>query len=1066
MLARPQSINASSAVKYHKESRENYHQKEGDLGTWQGKLSEELGLTGTVTVEDLEHVLWGRNPKTGEQIISDIRKNESGDRIRAGLDLTFTAPKSISIALEAAIATGREDIASMLYDAHHQAVKKTLNLAEERYAQARETEQGETKTVNTSNLAIAKFTHTTSRAVEDEQGKGFIAPNLHTHAVVMNMTKTGNGFRSLSNEKIFGNFMSMGMQYRAELASALKELGIGIRTTDASKGFFELANVSNELIKEMSPRAAQIAEEVTKLKEQFPNASMGELKQMAAHKTRSWKGKMDRDEVREDNIRRIQESGHSTEEILAFKKFERTTPGQEDDRELADKYIKNAIQATTDQKAVFARENIVSAAQKFALKDALSPELIEKAFDENMHKNKEKTQMFALSNDKYTTKEFMQAERYILDFTCKNKDTFENQFTPDEALLYIDKFSNLQEHPLKSGQIDAGVHILSSRGQVIGIQGDAGTGKTTLLKAVNAIAEQNSLIGLSYTGKAAVEIENATTLENRAKESAEMFENAGIPSKTLSKFLGEASKMSKETKAQFAGKKLIVDEASMLGTRDAQKLVNFIRESGAQLILMGDTKQFDAISAGSPFKLLQNNGMDTIRMDQVVRQKDSTLIEAVASLNSKRKDRAENALNVLDKAGKVHEMGTYIDENGEKAVDNELFLQESVEKIVDEYFKHPTETDVVISQKQLFNQMVLSNTNATKTVLNNALRSKSKELGFVSIEDEKINVKESTRLNPTDKYFAENYAVGQYITVDSSIKEYLNEKNTNGYRILATNNGANTITVEINSQSEDVPKSIDIDLAEYGGKLQAYKEQEKDFAVGDKIVFEKNENKKYNVKNGEIAKIISIDEDKMTVDKDGKELVLDTIEYNYFSHGYATSLHKSQGGTGERVWAVMPSSIQDFSSFYVAATRAVHDFNVITDNKELLAYKINHENSKENVADFLNVDKIQELLNENKVDNALQFLNANKEAFAQEEIEKIEKAFDDYHLDENWKTSKENLPNESPHIYEKKEYEQDSFLEKMEEPIQETKIDDVTIDKMIKEASIELQKIRKSENSY
>ena len=73
----------------------------------------------------------------------------------------------------------------------------------------------------------------------------------------------------------------------------------------------------------------------------------------------------------------------------------------------------------------------------------------------------------------------------------------------------------------------------------------------------------------------------------------------------------------------------------------------------------------------------------------------------------------------------------------------------------------------------------------------------------------------------------------------------------------------------------------------------------------------------------------------MTVDKDGKELMLDTKEYNYFSHGYATSLHKSQGGTGERVWAVMPSSIQDFSSFYVAATRAVNDFNVITDNKEL-----------------------------------------------------------------------------------------------------------------------------------
>ncbi|NBK98313.1 MAG: conjugative relaxase [Erysipelotrichia bacterium] len=1065
MLARPQHVNASSALNYHKEAKDNYYQNEGDLGSWQGKLAEGLGLTGAVTAEDLEHMLWGRDPKSGEQLVNDVRTNSNGDRIRSALDLTFTAPKSVSIAMEAAIATGREDIASMLINAHHQAVEKTLNLVEERYAQARETHKGETRFVQTSNLAIGKFTHTTARGVEDSDGNGFIAPNLHTHAVVMNMTKTDKGFKSLSSEKIFDNFMASGMQYRAELASVLKELGIAMRSTDASKGFFELDNVSDELIKEMSPRAAQIAEEVTKLKEQFPNASMGELKQMAAHKTRSWKGKMDRDEVRADNIRRIEKLGYSKEEILAFKTFDRTT-GQENDKELADKYIKNAIQATTDQKAVFARENIVSAAQKFALKDALSPELLERAFDENMQQNKEKTQMFALSNDKYTTKEFMQAERYLLDYTRKNKDTFENQFTPDEALLYINKFSNLQEHPLKSGQIDAGVHILSSKGQIIGIQGDAGTGKTTLLKSVNAIAEPDSLIGLSYTGKAAVEIENATGLENRVKESAEMFENAGIPSKTLSKFLGEASKMSKEKKAQFAGKKLIVDEASMLGTRDAQKLVNFTRESGAQLILMGDTKQFDAISAGSPFKLLQNNGMDTIHMDQVVRQKDSTLIETVTSLNSKRKDRAENALNILDKAGKVHEMGTYIDENGEKAVDNELFLQESVEKIVDEYFKHPTETDIVISQKQLFDQMVLSNTNATKTVLNDALRSKAKELGFVSVEDEKINVKESTRLNPTDKYFAENYAVGQYVTVNSPIKEHLNEKNTNGYLILSVNADNNTITVDTNSQNEDIPKSIVVDLTEHGGKLQAYKEQEKDFAVGDKIVFEKNENKKYNVKNGEIAKIVSIDGDNMTVDKDGKELMLDTKEYNYFSHGYATSLHKSQGGTGERVWAVMPSSIQDFSSFYVAATRAVNDFNVITDNKELLAYKINHENSKENVMDFLNVDKIKELLDENKIDNALKFLNENKEAFAEEDLEKIEKIFDDFQHDENWKTLQEKLQDDSELIYEQKKYEHDSFLEKMEEPEQETKIDEATIDRMIKEASIELQKTRKSENSY
>jgi conjugative relaxase-like TrwC/TraI family protein len=353
MIAKPVWVNANTALNYHTESEDNYYQQEGDLGEWQGTIANQLELGKTITKETLEHMLWGKNPYTGEDLVHG-KFNEKGDRIRAGLDLTFTPPKSLSVVYEIAKEKGNEKIAQTLLKLHNDAVEATLQRIEERYSRTRLTINGNTKKIDSQGLAIAKFTHDVARPVEID-GKVIVAPNLHTHALIMNITKDKNGnFKAIESEDIFKNYMAQGMTYRSLLAQGLQENGFEILITDSNKGFFELKNIPSEVNEAMSPRSIQI-EAVKELRKEFPNMALGELKQMATYKTRNWKGKIDRTQVRTQNVKIMEEIGLDTKALLSsfqleknIKKFSLNT----------NDYLDNAIKAITEEKSVFKKEDI------------------------------------------------------------------------------------------------------------------------------------------------------------------------------------------------------------------------------------------------------------------------------------------------------------------------------------------------------------------------------------------------------------------------------------------------------------------------------------------------------------------------------------------------------------------------------------------------------------------------------------------------------------------------------------------------------------------------------------
>ncbi|ACB54356.1 putative TrwC/TraI protein [Crocosphaera subtropica ATCC 51142] len=209
---------------------------------WYGQGASELGLSGPIQQEDFKSVFYGFQPNADETI---RRKNNRFGTERLGDDLTFSAPKSVSIALHVG-----NDL--RIFDAHTDAVKEVLDEVEKRYAQTRISKKGNREIVNTNNLTVAMIPHHTSRDGD---------PQLHTHAFVMNGTKGPDGkWRSLYHEGM-SHSQWLGSLYRQKLATKLQDIGYELRET---KDSFELAGINKQQIQGFSKRSQQIIKSIQK----------------------------------------------------------------------------------------------------------------------------------------------------------------------------------------------------------------------------------------------------------------------------------------------------------------------------------------------------------------------------------------------------------------------------------------------------------------------------------------------------------------------------------------------------------------------------------------------------------------------------------------------------------------------------------------------------------------------------------------------------------------------------------------------------------------------------------
>ncbi len=258
-----------------------------------GKASLPLAgaCSGEVQEQQFARLAEGQHPETGEQL---VRHQTAREYVNArakrcarwstgpGWDATFSAPKSVSLT---ALVGGDDRVR----DAHRESVRTALDEME-KYAQARM--GGNVPAQTTGMWAVAKFEHDSSRPVD-----GYAAPQLHTHAVIFNMTETAEGqTRALQPQELYRTQQYATAVYRSELAARLQELGYEIER--GAHGQPEIKGYTREYLEASSPRRQQIEEHMEKAGVRGAGAA-----QIAAHQTRDAKQPLSHEEVREQHQR-------------------------------------------------------------------------------------------------------------------------------------------------------------------------------------------------------------------------------------------------------------------------------------------------------------------------------------------------------------------------------------------------------------------------------------------------------------------------------------------------------------------------------------------------------------------------------------------------------------------------------------------------------------------------------------------------------------------------------------------------------------------------------------------
>src|SRR6201991_674001 len=310
MLTISKPLSAGQAQTYHQKEftakEQNYWSQRGVIaGEWQGRLAAQFGLAGAVSAEDFGKLSQGQHPETGEQLVRQRASYEYQDadgktvktvEHRAGWDATFSAPKSVSLT---ALVGGDERVR----EAHRESVRVALSELQ-KYTQARIGNVHAPET--TGRFAAATFEHDTARPVE-----GYAAPQLHTHAVIFNVTERDNGqTRALQPQELFASQRYATSVYRSVLAMRLQ--GLGYELERGKHGQPEIKGYTKKYLEASSPRREQIKDHLREMGIDGAGAA-----QVAAHRTRDSKELLSPEQVLERHRELAAQYGHQADRVVA-----------------------------------------------------------------------------------------------------------------------------------------------------------------------------------------------------------------------------------------------------------------------------------------------------------------------------------------------------------------------------------------------------------------------------------------------------------------------------------------------------------------------------------------------------------------------------------------------------------------------------------------------------------------------------------------------------------------------------------------------------------------------------
>ncbi len=867
----------------------SYFSQSGTLqGHWHGELAAEFGLTGTVEAEAFDRLADGQNPATCLQLIAhrDTHLTREGKEVphRAGWDLTFNAPKTVSLTA----LVGNDD---RVREAHRQAVIQTLNYLE-RYTQARM--GGNAPPQTTGKWVTATFEHDTARPVD-----GYPAPHLHTHAIVFNMTSDGDGQRrSLQPYEFFRAQAMATAIYQSELGNNLRKLGYQVvrGTNDAP----DIAGYTTEYLAAESLRNGQLKQRLEEL-----GMTGRRAEDIINHQNREEKLKITPDELRKLHRSHAELFGNQPDIIVSAAANKPARAISEEERlKLTSESVSSAGRKLTERTAVIEEHKVIEQALKYGHGRVLVGDV-----EEELAKQRTEGKLIAVHHvrphapgHRYTTPAMIHMERDVITRVLEGQGKL-SAVVKDADLS---RFEILQNNERRQAVIRG---LLGTSDQVVGVQGGAGTGKTTALGIVREIAEHHGfeVRGLAPTSRA----------RNALQES-------GVQSETLQKHLLRSTAHSEEAMPRL----YFVDESSLSSTAQMYKFLGGL-EKKDRVILVGDIRQHQSVEAGRIFEELQQGGMKTAQLNKVVRQKDEDLKRAVILMAN---GRITDGIQALQEQGRVHEMVHRRDRFG---------------AIAKAYVASPENT------------LVVSPDNKSRQEINSAIRDELKIQGSLT-EEQVFQVLVRKDIHAEDRRYVHSYRPGDSLRFHTNLPT-LNVKSGQTGTVVEVKPDQNMLSVKLGDGSGQ--RFLTFNPATRSN-LSVFESEDRPFAIGDRIQFTTPWKEK-GVASRETGRIEHIEKNGNIAVRleTGRRVAWNLKEYNYLDHAYAMTSHSSQGMTVDRVLIHVDTTDSRVRGLvvktlsYVATSRARYDAQVFTDDAGQLGRALSRESLKETALSEAQVQK-------------------------------------------------------------------------------------------------------------
>lgn len=887
MVATISAIGSSAQASSYYEADDYYADGGLSPSEWQGEGAKELGLVGEVERDDFRDMLDGKLPD-GQQLGTT---RDGKLEHRPGWDVTMSAPKSVSIMAE--VAGDRR-----LVGAHDRAVKVALAFAERHAAATRIREDGTVERHQTGNLVVASFRHDTSRAQD---------PQLHTHNVIMNMTRDADGtWRSLEPRALYQLQKAIGAIYRQELAVGVRALGYEI--VPGKDSLFEIAGVSPEVIRAFSERAAQVEARLAE-RGQTRDTASAEEKQIAALDTREAKKDIDRANLVRDWRATADVAGFGQEARQKLVESAVTIAAQVDHGNMftaqgelaAHRAVSFAAEKLGERQSVFSAADLEKEAGRFGLGKVTATQIsVAIAWSSREGELVPRTFLDKRGTEfaGFTTATNIENERRLLRAEVEGRGAVAPVLSPAQAARVVARAALQSEHRWNPGQHDATKALLTSSNRVTALQGYAGTAKTTTVLAT--LASAASACGL-----------RVTPLAPTASAARTLGDALGMKGETVAKHLTGQSRLQR-------GGVWIVDEASMLSARDMASLLAAAGKANARVVLVGDVKQLGSVGAGVAFAQLQRAGMETAKLDEIVRQTNTATKDAVlASIEGD----ARKALAALDRGdGRIME-------NSDRA---ERFAAIA---------KHYAQLDNTTRAKTL----VIEPSREGRDALTADIRTELAKAGALSGPAVIMQSLVSKGLSRAEARDPMSYEIGDVVRFT---RDYSDKGVARGetYRVAGINPAKSAVALK----AED-GRDIDWRLRQWGaGKVETFATQALELKAGDRIQFTHNDRELGRI-NGGRGTVTAVDEHARSATirsprGQTQTLNLDTARDQHIRHAYVDTAFAAQGRTADHVIIHADSratNLVDQKSFYVSVSRARETVAIYTNDRARLVSAIN-----------------------------------------------------------------------------------------------------------------------------